>query len=55
MLEYEAERNELSGRHQLAERITNNIVYSESAQLFFVSTNDSHIYALRRYEPKSQA
>jgi outer membrane protein assembly factor BamB/orotate phosphoribosyltransferase len=48
LLEYNPESDIVTGKHQLPERITNKLVYSETSNLFFASTNDNQIFALRR-------
>jgi outer membrane protein assembly factor BamB/orotate phosphoribosyltransferase len=50
LLEYNPESDIVTGKHQLPERITNKLVYSETSNLFFASTNDNQIFALRRYD-----
>jgi outer membrane protein assembly factor BamB/orotate phosphoribosyltransferase len=44
---YDLKSGKLVGEHQLPEKITNRVAYSPAQGLYFVSTYDNHIFALR--------
>jgi orotate phosphoribosyltransferase len=48
VFQYNSASQELSGKYQLPEPITNKIVHNPTTDLFFASTVDGQIFALRR-------